>query len=283
MKVLVTGSSGHAGSEIAKLLQKEGYPVLGIDQVAGPSTDLIADINDWQMLDDIMPGTQTIIHTASLHAPQVATHSREDFIKVNIQGTLKLLEQAKKHGVQKFIYTSTTSVYGEAMRDKHRTVWVDENLTPIPRDIYDITKLAAEQLCADFYRQEQIETLCLRVSRFWEEPMPNRVFYRMYRGLDVRDVAIAHKLALVKQDIGFEIFNISAKSPFNSHDLEGLKNDAKEVIQAKVPGVIELFEEKGWELPSEIDRVYVIEKARHILGFRPWFNIKELLREFKED
>ena len=281
MKILVTGSSGYSGNEIVKLLRSEGHSVIGMDILDGVNTQVIGSISDWKLLKEITNGLDIIIHTASLHAPHVGLYSREEFIDVNVQGTLKLLEIGKKKSIRKFIYTSTTSVYGEAMKNKNQAVWVTEELNPIPRDIYDITKLAAEKLCEDFYRNERLETICLRVARFWKEPLNNRVFYRMYRGLDVHDVAEAHKLAMNSNDIGFNIYNISSQTPFSYDELTELKINHKKVIRPKVPGLLEFFEEKNWEMPKEIDRVYVIDKARQELGYSPKFNIKEMLQKVR--
>ena len=281
MKVLVTGSSGHSGKAIVRLLEKEGHQSIGLDIVLGPTTNVIGNINDRDLLDRIIRQVDVIIHTASLHAPHVPRYSRADFVDINVQGTLNLLELGKKHGIQKLIYTSTTSVYGQALEHPSQAVWVTEDVQPVPRDIYDITKLAAEQLCEDVYRAEQLPTICLRVSRFWNEPLQDRLWYRMYRGLDVRDVAQAHLLAMNQGAIGFGIFNISGQSPFSQEDLLALKTDPSAVIQQKAPEVLAYFEERNWEIPSEIDRVYVIEKAKKILGYAPRINSKEIIAELK--
>jgi nucleoside-diphosphate-sugar epimerase len=278
MKILVSGSSGQLGSAIIDLLEKK-YEVIGLDVIAGPKTSLVGSINDWQLLKSIGKNLQAIIHPASLHAPHVKQFDRAKFVEVNVQGTLHLLELAKLYQIPQFIYTSTTSIYGQALANPQEAVWVSENLHPQPRDIYDITKLAAEQLCEDFYRSEGLRAACLRVGRFWDEPLADKVFYRLYRGLDVRDAAQAHLLALENQTIGFEVFNIAAQSIFDESETKALKTNALEIISQKIPHLIQYFQEQNWPISHSIDRVYAIEKAKKILGYTPQFNIQAMLEE----
>ena len=160
-----------------------------------------------------------------------------------------------------------------------QAVWVTEQLPAGPRDIYDITKLGAEGLCRDFFDPRRLQTLVLRVSRFWDEPLIDKVFYRMYRGVDVRDVAAAHQLAIEKNFETFEIFNVSAQPLFSKDELETIKRDAIPTLRRKLPELIEYYQARQWAIPASIDRVYVIEKAKRMLGYQPRYNIERLLRE----
>ncbi len=278
-KILVTGSSGHVGAELVKALRNEGHSVSGLDTVNGSFTNLIGSITEERLVDEATNKVDVIIHTASLHAPHVADHSKKEFVDVNVHGTLNLLEAAKTNGTKKFIYTSTTSLYGEQFENENMATWITEDLPPKPRDIYDITKIAAEQLCKDFFDRKSLQTTSLRVSRFWNEPVADKVFYRMYRGVDVHDVVKAHQLVMDHDLDQFEIFNISAEPLFEKDDLLALRADLKGVLQDRIPEIIQCYGQKGWTLPHFIDRVYVIEKAKEILGYQPQFNIRELMSE----
>ena len=277
-KTLITGSSGHSGNHISAILKKD-YDIIGVDLVEGKYTNYIGSLADKDFVFHITNGIEVIVHTASLHAPHIETNSRRDFIDTNIIGTLNLLEASEKNKVRKFIYTSTTSLYGESMNDERQAVWVTEDLPTVPRDIYDITKIAAEGLCKDFFNKEGLQTTVLRVSRFWNEPIAEKLFYRMYRGLDVRDVAFAHKLAIEKEFQKFDIFNISAQSIFSKDDLSELKHNTKVLLQERIPELIVYYESRNWQIPASIDRVYVIDKARNELGYSPKYNIKQMLAE----
>ena len=272
MRVLVTGSSGQLGGEIVRQLTP-AHDVAGFDRVAGPHTTIIGDVADATVVDGLVRDADAVIHTASLHAPHVPTHSCQAFVDTNITGTLQLLEAATRHRVPRFIYSSTTSVYGKALEPGATSVWVTEDLVTIPRDIYDVTKLAAEQLCRLF--SDRLHIICLRVSRFYDEEPYAKTVHRMYRGGDVRDMAAAHLLAL-EAALGFEIFNISSRSPFLQEDLADLLHDAPAVIDRRIPWARAAFEAAGWQLPASIDRVYVIGKAERLLGYKPKYGLEDM-------
>ena len=283
MRVLVTASSGQLGAEIARQLAPE-HEVNGLDVRSGEWTTRVGDVADTGLIADLLRGVDVVIHTASLHAPHVGQRSMQDFIDTNITGTLRLLEAASAAHVRRFVYTSTTSVYGYSLvPDAHEAVWVTEDLTPRPRDIYDITKLAAEELCRLFAQDRDLPTICLRVSRFFEQTPDLMAAYRLYRGADVRDIAAAHVLAARNQDIEFDIFTISARSPFQREDTRELLTNAPAVIRRYYPDAEDMFRAQGWTLPASIDRVYVTEKAERLLGYTPRHNFADLLDELRVD
>lgn len=277
-KILVTGSSGQLGRQIVKQLREKAYQVIGIDIIPSLTTDQLLDIRDKRQIFTLTQTVDAVIHTAAIHGKHYELkYPREEFTSTNIEGTLCLLNACVEHGIRKFLYTSTTSLYGNAMVNKQEAVWVDEALQPDPRDIYDITKLTAELLCRDFFEKEGIETTVLRVSRFLPEPENVVAIHRLYRGLDERDGAMAHLLALEKKFDRFQVFNISAKSPFGKADLKLLKTDPKQVMQGYYPEIEKVFTQKKWLFPNTIDRVYAIDKAEQLLGFKPQHNFKEYL------
>jgi UDP-glucose 4-epimerase len=276
VRILITGSSGQLGSEIARQLQDE-HETLGVDVVPGAWTSHVASVTAGGLIADLVREVDAVIHVASLHAPHVKERSKQEFVDINVSATLRLLEVAALAHIRRFVYTSTTSVYGFALVPQDRAIWVTEELVPRPRDIYDITKLTAEELCQHMALALGLPTICLRASRFFAEAPERVASYRLYRGADVRDIAAAHVLAVTNQDIQFDIFNISARSPFTEHDLPELVHDATSVIQRYFPDADREFKRRGWKLPRSIDRVYVIAKAEHSLGYQPRFNFAEAL------
>jgi len=110
-----------------------------------------------------MKGVRAVFHAATLHKPHVATHSRQDFVDTNISGTLNLLEEAAAAGVESFVYTSTTSVFGDALVPPAGApaAWVTEQVRPQPKNIYGATKAAAEDLCQLFHRNQGLACLVL--------------------------------------------------------------------------------------------------------------------------
>jgi UDP-glucose 4-epimerase len=277
-KILVTGSSGRLGSVIVSQLKAKNYTVVGIDVAESETTNNIIDIRDKNQVLEITDGIDAIIHTAAMHGKHFElNYPREAFIETNINGTFNLLNACVTHKIKKFIYTSTTSIYGNAMKNTNQAVWVDEKLVPDPRDIYDITKLTAELLCRDYFEKEAIETTVLRVSRFLPEDDNTKAIHRLYRGLDEQDGAIAHILALEKAFKTFEIYNISNESPFKKGDLKALMVNPKAVLEKYYPKIERIFEEKNWYFPDKIDRVYAIGKAKKELGYKPLNNFSSFL------
>jgi UDP-glucose 4-epimerase len=279
MRILITGSSGQLGATIAQQLSVEHEPV-GIDRVPGKWTQHVVNINEREKLFYLTKGMDAIIHIASLHHPQLATHSQQSFIETNVTGTLNLLEAGVQAGVQRFVYTSTTSLYGHAMVASNRAVWVTEGLQPRPRDIYDHTKIMAEKLCSHFALHMGLPTICLRVARFFMQSPELLAIYRLYRGVDVHDAAAAHVLAVTNQHILFDIFNIAARSPFQESDTIQLFQDAPAVLRSYIPDIEQTFARYSWQIPKRIDRVYVIRKAELMLGYQPVYNFKEYAEEY---
>lgn len=176
MRILVTGSAGHLGEALVRTLKDLGHEVLGLDIKESPFTSEVRSIQDRSSLSECMRGVERVFHSATLHKPHLRTHSRQDFIDTNVTGTLNLLEQAVLAGVQSFVYTSTTSVFGDALIPSWGApaAWISEEVTPIPRNIYGVSKAAAEDLCQLFHRNLGLASIVLRTSRFFPEEDDNR-------------------------------------------------------------------------------------------------------------
>jgi nucleoside-diphosphate-sugar epimerase len=274
-KVLLTGSSGRVGSAIAAALTRE-YEVAGLDLEAGRYTTHRGSIEDASQVDRAIRGAAAVVHTAALHAPHVGRESNERFRTVNVEGTRILLDAAAHHGIRRFLYTSSTSLYGLALEPLHEAVWVTEELRPEPRDVYDETKLAAETLLQEA-AGDALRCTSLRISRCFPEPDHLVATYRLYRGVDLRDVAEAHRLALGRDGPAYEVFNVSARSPFRRDDCAALLADAGAVLRRYYPGIDAAYHSRGWPLPATIDRVYVIDRAERLLGYSPRFNFGTML------
>ena len=123
MRILVTGTSGQIGSVIASMLSSE-HTVLGIDLASGKHTTHEGDVANRDFIFSVTQNIDVVIHTSSLHAPHLKEYTAEAFVKTNIDGTHNLLEASIKDNVQRFVYTSTTSLYGHAMNPSDRAVWV---------------------------------------------------------------------------------------------------------------------------------------------------------------
>src|SRR5262245_62410888 len=169
MKVLVTGSSGHLGEALVRTLKNTNHEVIGVDIVHSEFTNMVGSIADRDHVKRCVEGVDAVLHTATLHKPHLITHGRQSFVDVNVTGTLNLLEEAASVGVGSFVFTSTTSAFGAALTPPAEApaAWVTEDVTPVPRNIYGVTKTAAEDLCELFHRNHRLACLVLRTSRFF--------------------------------------------------------------------------------------------------------------------
>ncbi len=278
MKLLFTGSSGlKVASRVVSILGHH-HSVIGIDVIPSPTTSVVADIThikDWR---PYLKGVDAVVHFAALHAPHRETHSVAEFRRTNVEATRRLMDSARDAGVKRFLLASSTSVYGKSMRSKSSAVWVTEDLRPDAEDIYDETKLAAEQLCSDAFSATFI-TAALRFSRSFPEAAPLMALYRLYRGVDARDVAQAFNLSLTADFAQFEAINVSAETPFHVEDCVRLRAFPADVLRQRAPELVEEFSRRKWPLPDSIDRVYVTEKAKALLGYRSRFGFRELMEE----
>lgn len=276
MRILVTGASGRIGGAIAARLSLR-HQVTGLDLRPGPLTQVTGDVRDTALVAGHLAGADAVVHTASLHVPDLAARSAAEFHETNVAATRRLLAACGEAGVRRFVYTSTTSLYGDAMLPGSGAVWVTEALVPQPRDVYDETKLAAEEACRDAARAG-LACVALRMSRCFAEEPRLVAIYRLYRGVDAEDVAQAHELALGAPGCGFAVFNVSAPTPFLEPDCPRLLTDAAAVVQERHPWAAAEFARRGWELPRSIDRVYVVERAMAGLGYRPVHDFASLFR-----
>lgn len=300
MKFLVTGSSGHLGEALVRTLREDGHDVVSLDLLPSPFTTHVGTIIDRAFVHARMSGVQCVLHCATLHKPHIATHARQDFVDTNVTGTLNLLEEAVSAGVESFIYTSTTSVFGDALLPPPGApaAWITEDVRPVPRNIYGVTKAAAEDLCQMFHRNQRLACIVLRTSRFFPEPDDDRetreaydnanakVNEFVYRRVDVEDLVSAHLLAVEKApDIGFARYIISATTPLLPEDVTELRADAAAVVRRRVPVYEAEYKRRGWKMFPSLGRVYDNGRARAELGWRPTYDfarVIDLLRANQE-
>lgn len=275
MRILVTGAAGLIGNGVAARLSSE-HKVIGLDLNAGPLVQIVADCNDVAEWRHRLGAVDAIVHAAALHAPHVGMRSDRDFHRANVEATSRLLDLAIDLGAVSFVLTSTTSVYGHALEPGSGAAWVDERLEPRPRDIYDETKLEAERLVASAGGSMTVTSL--RMSRCFPERAERMAWYRLFRGIDRRDVAEAHALALDRRGQP-ATYVISSAMPFRRDDCDELVRDAPTVIERRSPGLIARMAAKGWEAPRSIDRVYDSSRSAGELGFRVRHGIESCLSD----
>jgi UDP-glucose 4-epimerase len=292
MRILVTGSAGHLGEALMRALEPEGFDLVGLDVLDSPHTTVLGSIADRACVRRCVAGVDAIIHSATLHKPHVGSHGRREFVDTNVTGTLNLLEEAVAAGVERFVFTSTTSTFGRALTPPPGApaAWITEDVAPVVRNVYGATKTAAEDLCELVHRDHGLPCLILRTSRFFPEgddrddvraayeDVNVKVNELLYRRVDLDDVVSAHRLALERApELGFGRYIISATTPFGRDDLADLRADAPAVVRRRFPHYEEIYARRGWTMFPAIERVYVNERARRELGWSPRYDFGHAL------
>lgn len=275
-----------------RTLRERGEAAVGLDLKPSPFTDLVGSITDRRLLREALCGVSVALHAATLHKPHVATHAHGAFVQTNVAGTLALLEESVAAGVERFVYTSTTSAFGSALTPPPGApaAWVTEDVRGAPKNIYGVTKSAAEDLCEMIARRRRLPVIVLRTSRFFPEAdddVEMRGAYEvanlqanelLYRRVDIADVVEAHLTAASRaRDLGFGRYIISASTPFEPSDLPELRADAPAAVRRYFPQFDAIYREAGWRMLPSIDRVYVNRAAMRDLGWTPRYGFREVL------
>jgi len=270
-----------------RVLRADGEDVIGLDVAPGEFTDVVGSIGDRDLVGDLLDGVGAVINAATLHKPHVGTKSWEQFVEVNVLGTLVLLEESVSAGVEAFVFTSSTSAFGRALRpgEGAPAAWITEDVISIPRNIYGVTKTSAENICELVHRDTGLPIVVLRTSRFFPEgddaPDQRAAFDNqnlkvnelLHRRVDIEDAVAAHRLAVERaSDIGFDRFIISATTPFVREDVEQLAVDMPSVVARYMPEYEAVFASRGWQMLPSADRVYDNTHARDALGWRPKYD-----------
>lgn len=301
--VLVTGSAGHLGAALMTALPGLGFKPYGVDILATSTTTAVGSISDRSFVKETLSkhAFQHVIHAATLHKPHVESHSKADFVDTNISGTLALLEEAAALGdqIKSFLFISTTSTFGRALSPKAGSpaAWIDEAVVPVPKNIYGVTKVAAEDLCGLVHQQTGLPVLVLRTSRFFPEGDDDedrrlsmadenlKVLELAYRRVDIEDAVRACVCGMEKaREVKWGRYIISAPPPFDNNEetLRELDADAAAVLKKVVPGIDDIFKAKGWKYLPRIDRVYDSGKAIRDLGWQPKYTLANVVKMLAE-
>ncbi|MBZ9987299.1 NAD(P)-dependent oxidoreductase [Mesorhizobium sp. BH1-1-5] len=303
MRILLTGSSGWLGSALKPRLEALGHEVIGLDPVSSALTQVVGSIADRDLVLKTVREyrIEAIIHSGALHKPNIEHFENTAFVATNVQGTLNLLDAAVACGVERFVFTSTTSLMiSQAIRagfqgGARKAAWLTEEMSPEPRNIYGVTKLSAEHLCRLYHIEHGLPVVVLRTARFFPEAddmahaieqsdANTKANELLFRRLTVEDAAEAHVAALQKApQLGFDTFIISAPTPFRPEDCAELIADAPPVVARYFPAYPRLYAKQGWTMFSSIDRVYDPSRARQKLGFVCRTSFADVLRALETE
>ena len=284
--VLVTGASGHLGSNLAPLLIKEGFKVRGMD-MREPETPLPeactftqADLSNRPALLELLDGVDVIVHTASIHPWKQYTD--DQYLDANVKGTWHLYSAAVETGINQVVLCSSIAAIG------YHNVPMDacpisEDMRFPMGDLYSYTKHTQETIARMHAETGKVRTFALRPPPFMPRHELETCFALTGPFAVVSDMASAH-LAAVEVMTGlreaggpvgpFEAFNTINRLPYTAEDYRDTGGERKQLIQKYWPEAYEWLLSKGYRGPV-LSSSYDISKAERILGWRPQFNFEE--------
>lgn len=304
MTVLVTGGAGFIGSNLVDALLAEGYPVRVLDNFSTGRRENLAhclgdidliegDIRDMEIVEDAVAGVDCIFHEAALPSVPRSIKAPVTSNDVNVGGTLKLLSAAHKAGVQRVVFASSSSVYGDTEAlPKH------EEMTPRPMSPYAVTKLTGEHYLRVFAGIYGMETLAIRyfnvfgprqdptsqysgvIAKFMTAALNNRSYTVNGDGTQGRDftyienVVHANVLALKAPRLAGEVVNVACGEMYTLLDLTAAIDDAAGTH-------LELVHRP----PRVGDVLYsmaAIDSAKSLLGYEPQVGFQEGIRRTYE-
>jgi nucleoside-diphosphate-sugar epimerase len=308
--VLVTGGAGFIGSHLADRLARDGARVRIIDDfstgsrttaaelrdVHGARVEVVeGDIRDRETVSSVCAGISHILHQAAVPSVQRSVEDPVRSTEVGVNGTLHLLEEARKQGVRRFVYAGSSSVYGDQPELPKR-----ESMAPRPKSPYALTKLAGETFCTQYNELFGLPTITLRyfnvfgprqnpdslyaavIPRFIRAALTGEAPHVYGDGGQTRDftyidnVVAANLLALEADParIGGAVLNIACGDRTSLLDLLS--------VLSRLAGrpVAPIFEPA--RSGDVRDSQAAVEEAERRLGFRPVVDLEEGLRRTME-
>lgn len=307
MKIAVTGAAGFIGSHLAERLVAAGRAVVAIDNfddfydpavkrqnirglLDSDAFELVeADIRDAAAMTEALGGVDVVVHLAARAGVRPSIANPALYADVNVNGTAVLLEAARKNGIKRFIFASSSSVYG----NNEKVPFSEEDNVDFPISPYAATKKAAELLCHSFYHLYEMDVTCLRYfTVYGPRQRPDLAIHKFARLIEAGrpipiygdgtaerdftyiDDVIDGTVAAIERCSGYRIYNLGESRPISVNDLivaleKALGKKAVRHYQQPQPG--------------DVRRTYAdVTRAKAELGYNPATPLDQGLRRFVE-
>ncbi len=307
MKVIVTGAAGFIGSHLCQRLLKDGWTVAGVDNfdnfydpqikrdnlkdcLVNKQFSLVeADIRDGASMNNAAKGAEVIVHLAAKAGVRPSIEQPGIYADVNINGTITLLEAAKKNGIKKFIFASSSSVYG----NNKKVPFSENDNVDFPISPYAATKKAGELICHTYHHLTGISITCLRYfTVYGPRQRPDLAIHKfarlieqgksipvygdgsMMRDFTYIDDIIDGTVGAIKECSDYQIYNLGESKPITVNNLIG----ELEKALGKKAKIERLPLQQG-----DVQQTYAdITKAKRDLRYNPHTAINEGLGKFIE-
>ena len=289
MKVLVTGAAGTLGSAVIPRLTHRGDEVVALDIQRGTADAawVIGDVRDPAVVMDAAAGADLVLHGAAFHGIHLAERSRREFHELNVLGTFNVWEAAVAHGARGMVFSSTMGVYGDSRRPAadDDVVFLREDISLLPGDVYGWTKVVGEELCRFQARASGIPSIALRYGMFVPEPFFRYGIRLLYGGVHEADVAYAVLAALdslAAGRTGFAALNVESPLPFTAADAADLRRDPLAALDRQWPGSADLLRSRGVAALNPVTEIFPVTRIERDLGVRPRHDFAEWLRDLEQ-
>ena len=273
-EIVVTGGAGRLGQWVIRELLAHNYSVLSVDRQTArsmPCQFLQADLTDANAVHNALAGARAVIHLGAVPGPN--EEAAEATYENNVLSTYHVLESAAAHGLKKVVFAS--SVFALGWHQDPEVYWpqyvpVDEDHPLTPFESYGLSKQIGEQICATVSRRSGMPTISLRIMNVIQEggydvlpwTMPTKesgVRFVLWPYVDVRDAAVACRLALEADTTGHEAFFIAAEDIRFDVETEILLREFAPQVEIRAP-----LENRA--------SIISIQKAQRLIGYQPKYS-----------
>jgi UDP-glucuronate 4-epimerase len=309
MNVLLTGAAGFIASRLAEALLQRGHRVTGLDNFDdfydgalkernleaardhGEFSLVRGDIRDAGLLATLPEDLDTIVHIAARAGVRPSIAQPVLYYDVNVHGTLQLLELARGRGIRRFLFASSSSVYG----NNEKVPFSEEDRVDDPISPYAATKKAGELLCHSYTHLYGITCLCLRFFTVYGPRQRPDLAIRKFAGLMARGEAIPRfGDGSTQRDYTYidDIVDGTLRGLGWTEEREG-DYEIVNLGESRTVSLSEMIRVLGEEMgvepiispfplqPGDVERTYAdVSKARTLLGYDPKWSFREGIRAF---
>jgi UDP-glucuronate 4-epimerase len=309
MRILVTGGAGFIGSHLAERLLQDGHQVVVLDVLddyyspvlklenleqvrkSGPLEFVQGDICDEEMVTEVLATRriEAIAHLAALAGVTASLERPVEYQKVNVRGTIVLLEAARRCGVEKFVFASSSSVYGQTSH----LPFSEDNRELLPISPYGATKIAGERMGYVYAHLYRLPVVCLRLfTVYGPRQRPDLALCKFASLIDAGEEIPVYGDGSTTRDYtycGDIVAGFAAALGYRTeYDIFNLGSSRRVALRDAIAALEDVLERRAkirWlpERPGDLPTTFAdVSKAERLLGYQPRTSLRDGLRQLVE-